>query len=186
MLTEEQVIDIESGEDYSDPFRDNADYHCDTLDKAMSAAAQLRFIRQQQQEEVTTVQARIMRLEHELRLRAEAYDKQAAWCENQLAEYLHLEYAKNPKLKTMHLPDATLHYRQQSTGFVRDDAILLAWAKKSNLPFVKVTEALQWGELKGNLKALPSGEVTYKDTGEVVPSVKAVAGELKFSIDIVE
>ena len=67
----------------------------------------------------------------------------------------------------------TLVMKKQQPEYVRDEQIMMDWARANAPDYIKVSESVNWGELK-KVTETQGDKVIYKDTGEVVPGVVAV------------
>jgi len=180
-MTEQQLLDaIEHESDYTPDER----FICDSIDKAAWAAAKLRAKRQHQQEIYAAAQSRIDRLQQWADDEAGKLDADCNYFEGLLESYLRGVNADDPKKKSAVTPDAKLQLRKNPDVFARDDTEMLEWVRANELPFIRVRETLDWSEMKGHLTPTDDGEVILQDTGEIVPGMRFVPGEVVFSVKV--
>lgn len=95
-----------------------------------------------------------------------------------LLEYFEtLDDKAKKKTKTMEkyrLPSGEIVKKYPGPEYKRDNDILVKWAKESKLnDYVEVKESVKWADLKKNTQIV-SGQLVYKDTGEIVDGVEVV------------
>lgn len=83
--------------------------------------------------------------------------------------------------ETYKLLSGRLVLKRQQPEFVRDEAVLVDWAKTNTPDLVQVKESVAWGELK-KMVAVDGDKVVIAETGEVVPGVTAQPREDVFEV----
>lgn len=74
--------------------------------------------------------------------------------------------------ETYKLLSGKLVLKRQQPEFVRDDKVMVEWAKSSAPNYIKVIESVNWADLKKST-LVDGNTVIYTETGEVVPGVVA-------------
>lgn len=125
---------------------------------------------------------------HQLQKAMEIRDRTVAWAERGLRAYLDMVPAKRTKTQISYeLPGGKLVLKFQAPEYERDDAALVPWLKKNGMAeLVKVKESANWAELKKTLKEGPDGGTMITEYGEIVPGVKVIQREPKFTADPTE
>lgn len=182
MLDQVDFADIEepelAGGNQSETFK------VDTLDKAAWAAAKLKEIRRQQAARRALAEQRIAQWQRWAEQEIVKLDDSAVYFNSLLEGYMRQEHEANPKQKSIVLPDATLHLRKKPDTYQRDENELLQWVEAAGLPYRKTVTTLCWGDLKAHIKSVGDGTAILADTGEIVPTVTVIPGEVKFSVEI--
>lgn len=114
-------------------------------------------------------------------------DETIAWAERGLRAYLDLVPAKVTKTQISYdLPGGKLVLKAQAPEYERDEETLVPWLKGNGLSeLVKVKESANWAELKKTLKEGPEGTMITVD-GEIVPGIKVIEREPKFTVSLKE
>lgn len=162
-------------------------FTCDDLGKATWAARKLARIRRQQAEVQRVAEERLQAIRDWMTAETEKLDRAAGFFEHALTEYHRLQLVENPKAKTIALPDGVkLACRKQQPEYVRDNDVLLAWAKANAVDCVKTIESVDWSTIKGRVAVSDGGTVIYVNTGEVVPGVTVEQRPDKFIVTLTE
>ena len=109
------------------------------------------------------------------------YDDKIEYFSYLLEPYI-AETLKDEKKKSVKLPVGVVGFRASQPKIERDEEKLLAWVKANKASFVKVSESVNWGELKTELK-FKSGKAITTD-GEVVPGITVEEQEAKFYVKV--
>lgn len=110
-------------------------------------------------------------------------ESKQSFLKEKLFEYFEsVEPSKATKTQsTYQLFSGRLIKKKQQPTYEKDEESMLAWARVNTPAFVEIKESLAWGELKKQTDT--QGEnIIYKETGEVIPGIKAVEREDKFEI----
>ena len=133
---------------------------------------------------------------HQLEKAKEKRDATFAWVEASLRPYFDTVPATGKKIRSYELRNGILKMTNQEPKYEVDDEEMVAWLKKTNQNnFIKVTEEAKWGDFKKTLPKDKTGSfltVTSEDgtiqlvneDGEIVPGVKVIPREDKFSVTI--
>ena len=81
------------------------------------------------------------------------------------------------------LPGGKLVRKAQQPEFSRDEKELLPWVRAEVPELVKISESVDWAELKKQL-VTQNGEAVYKGTGEVIPGIRVQAREPVFLVSL--
>ena len=120
-------------------------------------------------------------------------DRTRVWAEACLRPYMDMVPTTGKKIRSYDMPGGTLKLSAQDPEYKVTDAELVPWLKANNLGgFVEVKEEARWGDFKETLKdekkkirtiAAEDGtlQVVTAD-GEIVPGIRAIPREDKFSI----
>ena len=92
------------------------------------------------------------------------------------------ETLKDEKKKSVKLPGGVVGFRASQPKIERDEEKLLAWVKANKASFVKVSENVNWSELKTELKF--EGKQAVTTDGEVVPGITVEEQEAKFYVKV--
>ncbi len=105
------------------------------------------------------------------------------YLESLLLRYYKQLKARDPKLKTVQLPNGTfIEKTLGGKGFeVIDKEQLLDWARTNASEFIKVEESVDWVSLK-KLLAARGERIIFEETGEVVPGVAQALPDTKFYV----
>ena len=95
-----------------------------------------------------------------------------------------MEQLQGTKKKTVTLPSGSLSFKKQSPEFVKKDDELLAFVKESVPEFVKITESVDWGEMKKTCYIEGNRLVTVD--GEIVQGVTVNERDDVFTVKIKE
>ena len=121
-------------------------------------------------------------------------DRTRAWAEASLRPYFDLVPTTGKKIRSYDMPGGTLKMSAQDPEYKTNDAELVPWLKANKLTkFVEVKESAKWGDFKETLKdgktkkirTVPAEDGTLNIVtadGEIVPGIKAIPREDKFSI----
>ena len=120
-------------------------------------------------------------------------DRTREWAEVCLRPYFDMVPTTGKKILTYEMPGGTLKLSKQDPEYVVEDAELVPWLKKNRLEaFVEVREEAKWGDFKELLKdekrkvrtvASEDGTLAVvTKEGEIVPGIKAIPREDKFSV----
>lgn len=125
--------------------------------------------------------------EFQLKKLREVRDNTVAWAERGLRSYLDMVPAKVTKTQISYdLPGGKLALKAQAPEYERDDEALVPWLKGNGMTeMVKIKESANWAELKKALKEGPEGTMITAD-GEIVPGVKVIEREPKFTVSLKE
>ena len=93
------------------------------------------------------------------------------------------ETLKDEKKKSIKLPGGVVGFRASQPKIERDEEKLLAWVKANKASFVKVSENVNWSDLKTELKF--EGKQAVTTDGEVVPGITVEEQEAKFYVKVV-
>lgn len=84
------------------------------------------------------------------------------------------------------LPSGKLVRKAQNPTYERDDDALIAWAHASCPDVIRTKESVSWEQLKKRVTWSPDGEAINRDTGEIIPGVKAVKRDPVFHVTFTE
>ena len=91
-------------------------------------------------------------------------------------------HQKTKTTEYIKLPNGKLVLKKQDPEFKRDEAKVIEWLKKNNgTAYIKVTESLDWAQLKKDTSVLKDKIVTVD--GEIVPGVEVVERDAKFAVE---
>ena len=91
-------------------------------------------------------------------------------------------HQKTKTTEYIKLPNGKLVLKKQDPEFKRDEAKVIEWLKKNNgTAYIKVTESLDWANLKKDTSVLKDKIVTVD--GEIVPGVEVVERDAKFAVE---
>jgi tellurite resistance-related uncharacterized protein len=126
---------------------------------------------------------RIAELQEQKKLIAEQVENRTQFFKGKLREYFEKVKPSNvTKTRvTYNLLTGKLVLKKQQPEYVRDEAMMVAWAKDNAPQYVQTKESIAWGELK-KATALVGEMVVMAETGEAVAGVKAVAREDVFEV----
>lgn len=95
-----------------------------------------------------------------------------------------MEQLQGSRKKTLNLPSGSLSFKKQAPEFVKNDDELLAFAKDSLPEFVKVTETVNWVEMKKTCQ-IDNNRLVTAD-GEIVRGVTVNERDDTFAVKIKE
>jgi phage host-nuclease inhibitor protein Gam len=157
----------------------------DTKEKAVWALRKLAKIRREMEENQSIAEKEIERIKAWLEDVNGSLQKDAEFFESLLQAYHRKVLEENPKSKTIKLPHGTLKARIQEPDYIRDEEMLLAWAKENRPEAVKVKESVDWSSLKKTIVSTANG-VAIDENGQVVEGVTVVERGIKFSVEVAE
>lgn len=156
----------------------------------------IRDARSRIAEEVATAEALHRRLEREVEMISEhlidvtkADNERIAYLEAQLTAHLLNKRAADPECKSISTPWGRIESREQEPEFIRDEAVLLAWADEQELlgvdGYVRTTvkREADWKAIKA---ASRLGLEHIVIDGEIVPGVTVVERPLKVSVKVID
>ncbi len=116
----------------------------------------------------------------------EKRDRTVACAENSLRVYFDMVPKKTTRTQqTYQLPGAVLTLKKQEPDYDRKDEEVIAWLRKNKQEkFIKVKETVDWAGLKKTLKLTPDGTGMATEEGEIIPGIKAVPKEDKFTVKL--
>ncbi|MBS4173509.1 host-nuclease inhibitor Gam family protein [Bacillus sp. FJAT-49736] len=114
----------------------------------------------------------------------EFIEKQAHYS-NQLEMYLREEVKKQVEAgkkvkKSIKLPYGFISLKKQQPEFVRDEKVLMDYAKANN--YVKYTESIDWATIKK--QAVVQGDMLVDEDGVIIPGIQVVERDEKFEIKL--
>ena len=120
-------------------------------------------------------------------------DRTRAWAEMCLRPYFDLVPTTGKKVRSYDMMGGTLKLAKQEPEYEITDAELVPWLKANGLDrFVEVKEEARWGDFKDTLKdekkqirtvAAEDGSLAVVTAdGEIIPGIKAIPREDKFSV----
>lgn len=154
----------------------------DALRRIAYHRRRIRQIEEQVQALIAPLQAEIDRIKEWGEQQKKDVERRIRFHENRLRLFYYLN--KPAKGKTIKLPNGTISMRSRDYEWERDEAALLEWARANATQFVEHKPQLKWGELKRQLEVRPDGTVAFKETGEVVPGVRALEREPEFRVEV--
>ena len=131
--------------------------------------------------------------DHQIANLKEIRDRTRAWAETCLRSYFDMVPTTGKKIRSYDMPGGTLKLARQDPEYEVNDAELVPWLEKNNLEkFVAVKKEARWGDFKETLKNEKKQirTVTAEDgtlqvvtaDGEIIPGIKAVPRDDKFTI----
>lgn len=128
----------------------------------------------------------------------EVRDRTREWAETCLRPYMEMAVeaglATGKKIRSFEMPGGTLKLAKQDPEYETKDDELVPWLEANKLDeFVAVKKEARWGEFKKTLPKNKAGELQMviaedgtanllSEDGEVIPGIKAIFREDKFSI----
>lgn len=98
-------------------------------------------------------------------------DNQEAYFSALLENYFEsVPHKKTTTQESYKLPGGKLVRKVQQPDYIREEKELLPWLRTEAPELVKVSESVDWAELKKQLVA-QNGEAVFKATGEVIPGI---------------
>ena len=121
--------------------------------------------------------------ERQTALAQERHDSRVAYFTGLLQEYFSTVPAHETKTMSKYtLPSGELVLTKAKTDYVKaDDEKLLSWCMSNDPDLVKVTTALNWGDLKKRLTTV-DGKVADQETGLFVDGVVIEPKEAEFKV----
>ena len=108
-----------------------------------------------------------------------------SFLEAALAGYHEARLAREPKLKTIHLPSGDLVARKQPDRWDIDDDAFLAWASEHHPDLIRVRPPeVDRAAVKKALTVHDDGRVIDGQSGEVVPAITVEAGGITFAVKV--
>jgi phage host-nuclease inhibitor protein Gam len=83
------------------------------------------------------------------------------------------------------LPSGKLIERPTPPDYIRDDALLLSWARRTNPSYIRTKEEPAWTEIKKD-GVLINGSLAHKDTGEIIPGISVTLLPPRFMVEYVK
>jgi phage host-nuclease inhibitor protein Gam len=152
------------------------------LEQADWALRKISIIERRRAEAQAVAQAEISKIQAWLLKQEEKADKERAFFDHLLREYIESKRAEDVKLKTIKLPHGKIALRQQQPEFVRDNDILLGWIKANRPEFLRVKEEPDWASLKKEVAV--AGEHAVDANGEIIEGVTVVTREDKLIVEV--
>lgn len=120
-------------------------------------------------------------------------DRTRVWAEACLRPYFDMVPTTGKKIRTYEMPGGTMKLARQDPEYQVADAELVPWLEKNKLDqFVETKKEARWGDFKETLKnekkqirtvAAEDGTLqVVTEDGEVVPGIKAVPRDDKFTV----
>lgn len=133
---------------------------------------------------VALADARIKEMQEKKAKYALHCQNETAYLSVKLLDYFHTVKTADTKTQRKYqLTSGTLLLKHQQPEIVRDEAVILAWAKKVAPQYVQVKESVAWGELK-KVSEVRGEAVVLKETGEIVQGVVAFERADTFEITL--
>lgn len=150
----------------------------DAVDPSLPDRLLRRIARERRKlaEAEAVAQAERERIEAYLDRSRKAHD--TSWLEGQLAGYHEARLARDPRLKTIHLPSGDLVARKAPDRWEFDEDFLV-WAKENATELTRVKFEVDRTEAKRRLKV--HGSVVVSVHGEAVPGVTVEPGGISFT-----
>ena len=131
--------------------------------------------------------------DHQIANLKEIRDRTRTWAENCLRPYFDMVPTTGKKIRSYEMPGGVLKLAKQEPEYEVTDAELVPWLEKNQLEkFVAVKKEARWGDFKETLKnekkqirtvAAEDGTLqVVTEDGEVVPGIRAVPRDDKFTI----
>lgn len=131
--------------------------------------------------------------DHQISNLKEIRDRTRAWAEICLRPYMDMVPTTGKKIRSYEMPGGTLKLAKQDPEYEVTDAELVPWLEKNKMDqFVAVKKEAKWGDFKETLKnekkqirtvAAENGTLqVVTEDGEIVPGIRAIPREDKFSI----
>lgn len=120
-------------------------------------------------------------------------DRTRLWAETCLRPYFDMVPTTGKKIRSYEMPGGTMKLAKQDPEFEVNDAELVPWLEANKMDsFVAVKKEARWGDFKETLKdekkqirtmAAEDGSLAVvTEDGEIIPGIKAVPRDDKFSI----
>ncbi len=131
--------------------------------------------------------------DHQIANLKEIRDRTRVWAENCLRPYFDMVPTTGKKIRSYEMPGGVMKLAKQDPEYEVKDAELVPWMEKNQLEkFVAVKKEARWGDFKETLKnekkqirtvAAEDGTLqVVTEDGEVVPGIRAVPRDDKFTI----
>ncbi|MEK5215282.1 host-nuclease inhibitor Gam family protein [Psychrobacillus sp. FSL H8-0487] len=107
--------------------------------------------------------------------------------ETMAAQYHMKQLAEDPKAKTISTPYGKVKSTtSKAQPDKEDEDKLLAFVKANNLPFVKTTEEIKWGDLKKTLQVVEKDgvQIVINVNGQAVPGATVKPQTTTFKVEI--
>ena len=148
------------------------------LDKIREAQAEYRRFEM-------VVNDKIGQLKEALEIEKEKMERETGFFQNKLCEYFETVPKKASKTQEVYkLPSGRLVKKYKAPKIVRDDAKLVEWLEKNQMPeLIKIKKSADWATLKKETEIV--GElVISKNTGEVIEGVTAIPQNPEFKAEV--
>ena len=131
--------------------------------------------------------------DHQTAKLKEIRDRTRAWAETCLRPYFDMVPTTGKKILTYEMPGGTMKLAKQDPEYKINDEELVPWLKENKMEwFIQTKEEARWGDLKEALKdekkkirTADAGDGTLAvvtEDGEIIPGIKAIPREDKFTI----
>ena len=131
--------------------------------------------------------------DHQTAKLKEIRDRTRAWAETCLRPYFDMVPTTGKKILTYEMPGGTMKLAKQDPEYKINDEELVPWLKENKMDwFIQIKEEARWGDLKEALKdekkkirTADAGDGTLAvitEDGEIIPGIKAIPREDKFTI----
>ena len=131
--------------------------------------------------------------DHQIGKLKEIRDRTRAWAETCLRPYFDMVPTTGKKILTYEMPGGTMKLAKQDPEYKINDEELVPWLKENKMEwFIQTKEEARWGDLKEALKdekkkirTVEAGDGTLAvvtEDGEIIPGIKAIPREDKFTI----
>ena len=100
--------------------------------------------------------------------------------------FAHVPHKATKTQESYMLPSGKLVRKAQNPTYERDEEALLAWAHASCPDVIRTKESVSWEQLKKRVTWSPDGEAINRDTGEIIPGVKAIQRDPAFHVTFTE
>lgn len=100
--------------------------------------------------------------------------------------FAHVPHKATKTQESYMLPSGKLVRKDQNPTYERDEEALLAWAHASCPDVIRTKESVSWEQLKKRVTWSPDGEAINRDTGEIIPGVKAIQRDPVFHVTFTE
>lgn len=157
----------------------------DTDNKAEWSLLKIKEEREETQKIIKTCESMIEYYKEKIEEEKERLRNKTSFLENQLLNYFMSKERKRTKTQeTYKLPSGILKLKYKAPELKRNDDELLKWIKENNKKYLKVTESVNWSELKKEVIISEShGKVITLD-GEVLECIKVIEQQPEFKIEI--
>lgn len=148
------------------------------LDKIREAQAEYRRFEM-------VVNDKIAQLQEALEIEKEKMERETGFFQGKLCEYFETVPKKATKTQEVYkLPSGRLVKKYKAPKIVRDDAKLVEWLEKNQMPeLIKIKKSADWATLKKETEVV--GErVISKNTGEVIAGVTAIEQNPEFLVEV--
>jgi len=132
---------------------------------------------------IALADAKIAELNEAKRNIRERSEGRNAYLTSALQAYFQTVKTRDTKtMRKYQLITGTLVLKRQQPEYVLDETTMLDWARENKPDCIKVTETINWGELKKQT-TLAGESVLLAETGEVIPGVVAKERPDEFIIE---